>query len=117
MWIFFRADSLSEAIMLLKKIAKCNFGSIVPEISSCFYLKEIDFLLNNLHINLMKVSPNFMLIVFFVIALFMILGSKNSYEKMNIFQPSIKNIFFTSFLLIWCVFSFTGISIFLYFNF
>lgn len=115
MWVFFRADSFMDALRFLNRIAICNFGKISKDILNCFKLPEIEFFFK--HIPLYTKYPYFILVAFFVLSIFNILGSRNAYEKMKNFKPSIFNIFVSAFLLLWCVFSFSGVSSFLYFNF
>ena len=61
--------------------------------------------------------PQFIITGFFLVAILLLLGSENAYEKMKKFKPTVLNLLLIVFLFTWCVFSFAGISEFLYFNF
>ena len=115
MWVFFRADSFAAALRLLNRIARMNFGPIQSEILNCFKLVEINYFVTKTPIQ--SVYPYFQLAAFFIIAFFMILGARNAYEKAETFRPSFGKALTAAVLLVWCVFSFSGISTFLYFNF
>lgn len=114
-WVFFRADSIRDAFRLLNRIALFRFGPIGDEFLSCFKLPELVYLVKR--IPFIQNYTYLLLLAFFAAALFIILGKKNAYERMIEFQPSVKNLLSTSILLVWCVFSFAGVSTFLYFNF
>lgn len=92
-----------------------NFGPIREEILNCFKLVELNCLIEKTPIQ--SVYPYFQLAVFFILAMLMILGSKNAYEKMKAFHPTLGKVLVSAGLLVWCVFSFSGVSTFLYFNF
>ena len=112
-WVFFRADTIKEALKLDFYISFA--GPITGNIISCFNQIEITFLTSK--INQLIYYPNIILLGYFVIAFFLILGSSNAYQKMQTFKPTFLNVTGISLLLIWCLISFTGISTFLYFNF
>ncbi|MCM1385707.1 MAG: MBOAT family protein [Bacillus sp. (in: Bacteria)] len=115
MWVFFRADSFSEALRFLKIMASCSFGAIDENILSCFNLPEITFFLQKMPIE--SIYPYFTITIFFVLSMAVILGCKNAYEKMNEFKPSAFRVAASAFLMLLCICSFSGISTFLYFNF
>lgn len=114
-WVFFRAETFSQAAILLKALVSWNFAPIDPNFIEMFRLKELRKVLSVFKLE--TIYPPFLITAFFLIALILILGRKNSYEKMKDFKPGVINMLTTLFLLTWCVFSFSGISTFLYFNF
>ena len=59
----------------------------------------------------------FVMAAVFVLAFILILGTRNAYEKMQSYKPTFSNLCTTTVLLVWCIFSFAGVSAFLYFNF
>lgn len=114
-WIFFRATSIKQALQFIKRIAVFDFGPINSNILDCFKTTEFDFILH-----LFKIEsglPCYMLGLLFILSIIIILGCKNAYKKMNLFKPSLMKVIITVVLLIWCIFSFSGVSTFLYFNF
>lgn len=115
MWVFFRAETFSQAITLLKTLFSWNFQAIDTVFIEMFRQVEFKKILSFLPIE--SVFPQFLITSFFLVALVMILGCNNSFEKMEKFKPTVGRMLTTLFLLIWCVSSFAGISTFLYFNF
>ena len=99
---------------LLKALVSWNFSfdNIFIQIFRFAELKEV--------MDLLKLEghyPAFLITAFFVVAFVLILGFENTYEKIKKFKPNLWYFIITLFLFTWCVFSFAGISEFLYFNF
>ena len=114
-WVFFRADSIGQAMEFLSRLVSFDFGPINANILAAFELPELVFMLKQIHLGSM--APKLLLAGFFAAAMVLMLGMKNAYEWMGHFKPTLLNMLMISFLLMWCVFSFAGISTFLYFNF
>ena len=117
-WILFRSDSIHDAIIIIRRIISLNFSGINRNIVECFNLSELRFLFDYiLHFRILSYYKYFFFVVFLSLTLFSTLGGQNSSEKMRRFSPGIATGMITTGLLIWCVFSFSGVSTFLYFNF
>lgn len=115
MWVFFRANSLQEAFSLLNKIAKMDFGPISYNILYALHTEEFALTLNLLKIG--KIYPNIMFLLAAFFCFLVVLGAKNSHEKMLAFEPKPVYAVWTAFLLGWSIFSLGAVSKFLYFNF
>ncbi len=115
MWVFFRAGSLKDALHLINRIAQGSFGTINTKISNAFYIDEIRVLLDRTAV--IQKYPYFSMFLFFLLAGWMLLGCENSYEKMKEFKPTKGRLISSLILMVWSVFSFSGVSTFLYFNF
>lgn len=87
-WIFFRAEEFEDALNILKSMFFMDFGVI-----------DIDK------------------IIYLMLALFIVLGFKNSNEKIKQFQINAKTMFFVSILFSISILSLNQVSEFLYFNF
>jgi len=113
-WVFFRAETIPQAMRLLKALVSWDFtfDNIFIEM---FRLAELKKVLSVFRIE--DMYPPFLITSFFVVAFVLILGCSNAYEKMKKFKPTVRNMLLTLFLFTWSVFSFAGISEFLYFNF
>ena len=114
-WVFFRAPTLSQAVAFLKTLFSWKFATVDQVFIDIVRTAEFKKVLSLIKIE--TIYPQFLITAFFVVALGLILGSKNAYEKMQRFKPTVWNMLTTLFLFTWCVFSFAGISTFLYFNF
>ena len=113
-WVFFRAETIPQAMKLFRALFSWNFylDYIFIDIFRLAELKKV--------ISVFRIEeryPQFLITAFFVLAFVLILGSENAYEKMKKFKPTVRNMLITLFLFTWSVFSFAGISEFLYFNF
>ncbi len=114
----FRANSIADAITILRRILAMDIGPINENISKAFLLPEIQLMIRHIPgMNWFDFHPNTLLLIFYVGAMALILGSRNAYEHMLAFRPTVKNFFVTTILLVWCVLSFSSVSTFLYFNF
>lgn len=117
-WIFFRADTIKDSLLMINKILQLNFGPIHTSIIEAFNLVEIKVVLTLLlPENIFNLYPNMLVLIAFIVVLVIMLGSKNAYERMTTFRPSLLNFILILLLLIWCIMSFSGVSTFLYFNF
>ena len=117
-WLFFRADSVRDALRIIYRICRLDFTGIDPNISECFDLVEFQWLFDRVfQYDILSIQPFFFGIGFIIIAFVTVLGSKNAFEKMIEFRPTLGRLLCISLLLVWCIFSFSGISTFLYFNF
>lgn len=114
-WVLFRADSVGQALTFLGKICAMEFGPVNTGITLAFEQIELVYVLGQTPLGGM--FYNRLIWGYFLFAMLLTLGSKNAYEKMCSFRPALFHVAVTSFLLMWCVFSFAGVSTFLYFNF
>lgn len=114
-WVFFRAETFSQALVILKKAVSFDFSgfdqTFITKIESPELVELMDIL------SLREIYPPIILVGWFAAALILMLGSQNAYEKMKTFKPNVITFIVTMFLLVWSVFSLEGISEFLYFNF
>ncbi|MBQ7775114.1 MAG: MBOAT family protein [Lachnospiraceae bacterium] len=113
-WVFFRAETLGQALAVLKALVSWDFTFDNIYIQM-FRLPELQKLLS--FTKLEYVYPPVVITAFFVIAFGLMLGCDTAYEKMKRFKPTVFNMLTTLFLFVWSVFTFSGISEFLYFNF
>lgn len=117
LWILFRADTISSAIVFIRKICSLSDFSIRQELFDCFNLiefttiEQITPLLNYLPSHI----TGFHLWLFLGSAFFIVLNFHNSAELE--FKPSITKSLTVILFMLWSVLSLSGISTFLYFDF
>ncbi|MCM1091434.1 MAG: MBOAT family protein [Muribaculum sp.] len=117
-WVLFRADSIEDAVRLLNRIVKMDFGPIAKQIADAFRLPEFLLLFRSqAAAGILDNYPYLFVGILFALALWILLGEKNAYEKMQNFKPTAGRGAATVLLLVWCVMSLSGVSTFLYFNF
>lgn len=116
-WIMFRAPSLKEAIMMYRNFLKPWGNGIQSTLYQQFDILELTYIedhvmaLSQLTDRFSWLNMAFILIIAVLIALI----PRNSHEKE--FKPTVWNACGSIVLLVWCVMSFSGLSVFLYFNF
>ncbi len=117
LWIFFRAESVSQAIVFMGRIFGGNGFGVGRWLTECFDLAELQFAERavGIYYKLMESMPGIHAGLFFVLAFVVVLFGKNSSEVK--FRPTLARALGTIILLVWSIVSFTGVSEFLYFNF
>lgn len=115
-WLIFRADNLSQAWALIKKVTQMDSFTVRLDLLNCFYLDEFT-LLNfipqwNTLINTLN---GFYLWAFLITAFYVCLNTKNVHDRT--FHPTLPKAIITTVMLVWSIISFSGMSTFLYFNF
>lgn len=116
-WIFFRAESLTQAGIMLKKVFTSFEWRVQSGLLQQFDVLEFTYIEEHVGslLNIVKTYPQIHLLIVMCIGLFLVLVPKNLYEKE--FRPGMGNALVSVILLVWCVLSFSGVSTFLYFNF
>ena len=115
LWIFFRADSFSQATALVTKVFFWGYGPMHTELIKAF--RTVEFTKIFSVFGLENHYPNICIALYYTVSMLLILGTSNSSERMKDFKFRGIRCFTTAFLFIWCLCSLTGINVFLYFNF
>ncbi len=113
--VFFRADTIADAIELIKQILYVDFTNIDVNILYAFQTPLLKFFLDGTAVT--HSLPFIYVGIYFFLALFILLGSRNSIQLMKAFKPKVTTMLWTAVLIAASVASFSGISTFLYFNF
>ena len=116
-YVFFRADNIMQGWFVVSRMIKIQPGSIHKEVLASFSQPELKLLSTALG-GLGLAQPELIVLLLFVaFCLLIAVFARNSTERMDGFSLSIKESLVTVALLVWCIFSFAGVSTFLYFNF
>lgn len=115
MWIFFRADTMTDGMAMVKKLLQLDFGPIDSGILSAFGTIEWRRFAGFLPFT--AEYANLSVLCFFAVTLWCMLACPNAGEMMKKMKFSTGQVLCSAVLLVWCVFSFSGVSSFLYFNF
>ena len=116
-WVFFRAESIREAVSLLGRIFTGGMAKPSEKIAKAFNLDEFWYVLKVLHLTDFTFSREILMVVFTVIILIAVFFGKNAQEFAKKFKMNIGSAMIAAFLFIWCIVSLSGVSTFLYFNF
>jgi hypothetical protein len=116
-WVFFRANTIADAITLLARVFAGGSRRISTNISACFQLDELWYVI--------KVTPfmkfgfvwNICMWIFLIGSAIIIFFSKNAIEITKNCKIGVKTTLLTALLLVWSIVSFAGVSTFLYMNF
>ncbi len=115
-FLIFRADSLSQAYIMFRKVATLESLTITPALLEGLTLPEVSHIEQLLHIDgLLGGKYGIHLWVSLAVVFYAAFGMQNCQEKK--FQCDGKTLFQTVGMLTWSVVSLSGISTFLYFNF
>ena len=113
-WVYFQADSVASANLLLSRIFSGGFSLNFELTETLLNIIPISILANILEFNGIL---NLLMIAIVVLFTVICLSLPNVQEKTSTFTPSLSNLLTTAFLLIWSILSLSGVSTFLYFNF
>lgn len=116
-WVFFRASSVQEAVLFLKRLFTGGHGRVSHAIADAFNLDEFWYVIKLLHLDRLNNSDCFIMVLFLIASLGLVWFSPNAVriaEKSRL-KPVV--VVFAAVLFVWSVLSFSGVSTFLYFNF
>lgn len=114
-WVFFRAESIALAVEMLKRFTTETW-TITTYFLEQLSIPGLDFLRTIPEINEMMIYHTDMMALFLIaVGLIGVLGFKNC-NRMEM-KYTWKKALLTAVLLVWTVFSLSGVSTFLYFNF
>lgn len=114
-WVVFRAESLGDVMLFFERLFYGGFEGLANN----FYMLTRDIVGYNV-ISVIQPSINmdmFVMITLFIFSLFAVKKMKNTNERLDEFKPTVAKVIITVILMIACIFSFGGVSEFLYFNF
>lgn len=115
-WVYFRADSISQANTMLRNVVtRIGVQGEVQLAESLFDLLEFR-ILQRLNWN-DTWNNNLIGTVFVVICVCVTLIGKNSNQRTEEFRTTIKSLYLTWILLLWCMVSLTGVATFVYLAF
>lgn len=115
-WIFFRANNIEDAILFIKEILYFKFTPINVNLIKQFDFDIIPFVLNYLgKYGVYLKSTYHIYIILFTFTITLV--CKNTNQRLENFKPTIRNAILSSIFLFLSIISFTGISVFLYYNF
>ena len=114
-WVFFRAENLQSAVKVLRGMADIN--GFIYLLKHPTRVLEITKELREMAAERLGGLGNKEGILILIISIILVFLIKNSYEKMKNFKVKINYSFEILFYIIFSIFSLTGMSTFLYFNF
>ncbi|WP_237391974.1 MBOAT family O-acyltransferase [Paenibacillus dendrobii] len=111
--VFFRISELKQALWLIKAMLGCN-GFILPEQLSEF-LSPLSTL--GIQFESTPLMNKVRALNFIILGFLIVLGFKNTSEKMKTFRPTLIYALFIAIILVYSIINLTKVSEFLYFKF
>lgn len=110
-WLFFRSNTLTQALHIIRNILRCDFSGIVEGDLTRLILPEINALLN-----LTGKESMFRIysILFICASLYGVVAFKNTDEQIKQFKPTLFKVFITVVIVSWCILSFGKKITFIY---
>lgn len=117
-WVLFRAESMSDALMFLGKLKDVSIGAVAPELVESFVSIEWQFFFSKVLDSGFLRNYSWAIMTLYIIgSLMCVVTMKNVNERMKTVRMNVVTMLIIPVLLVLCVFSFAGVSSFLYFNF
>ena len=113
-WVFFRAETISQANLLLPKLFRFDYGAIESTLSQTFWLQELKVLCEG---TFLENHQNLTVMSFYLIALLAVVGLPNAKVSAEKLAKHKRVSIIIAALFAWCILSLSGKSTFLYFNF
>ncbi len=115
LWLLFRAESIDQWKAIIKTILKMQDTKISDGLIACFYLQEMPFLIQTLHLEIANGIRGFWLFLYVTAALGICLLSDNNYKKQN--ELSLGTMLLATISFTWGFICLSSESVFVYFNF
>ena len=116
-WVFFRAESVSQALAVFERLLHGGFALPSVGLMEGFNLDEFWYILKLAHLDSLPFAQYYLGIAITIGTLLVVFFAPNADEKAERFRPTAWNAAVTAFLFLWCTFSLSGVSSFLYFQF
>ena len=117
-WVIFRAESITDALTFFERLFSDRTLTLRSEITRAFAQSELTLAATTLlRFNLYAKYPSALMLGFFALSLGIVFFMPNARRLERRFTPTILRLIETCVLLVWCIFSLSGLSTFLYFNF
>lgn len=116
-WVYFRAADVAQANTMLLTALKGNVGKLSFELAECFQLDELWYVLKVCRLDRFAYS-RYLLMFFMLTAGFLLaVSGPNAEQSADRMKGKAVSAVALGAVFVWCVLSFSRVSVFLYFNF
>ena len=116
-WVYFRAADVAQANTMLLTALKGNVGKLSFELAECFQLDELWYILKVCRLDRFAYS-RYLLMFFMLTAGFLLaVSGPNAEQSADRMKGKAVSAVALGAVFVWCVLSFSRVSVFLYFNF
>ncbi len=116
-WVYFRAESITQANTLLWTACAGEAKKISPDLAECLRPDEFWYVLKVLHLDHFSFSRYILMFLILAAGLYLAMVGKNAKERVERMKYGPLSAAVLVVLAVWCILSFSGVSTFLYFNF
>ena len=116
-WVFFRASSIADALLLFKRMFVGGIRPFYSTFSDGFNLDEIWYVIKMTPLMKLSFAWDLCLWLFLIAGSVMIFFGKNAVTYSKECKINLGTTVLTAVLLVWSIISFSGVSTFLYMNF
>ncbi len=116
-WVFFRAASIEEGLLLLKKAVIYSGGRVNKNLADCFNLDEFWYIIKVLGLDSWQYANYILMAVILAAALLLVFLAKPAVYVSSRIKPGWMVTAGLAVLFVWCVLTFSQVSSFLYVNF
>ncbi len=116
-WVFFRAESVSQARALLRTACTGEMKKLSLDLAECLQPDEFWYVIKVLHLDNLSFSRYILMFLLLAAGLYLSMAGKNAGERVARLKYGPVSAAVTVILAVWCILSFSGVSTFLYFNF
>lgn len=116
LWLLFRANSVSEWLLMLKRIGSMQSTAISEGLLQSFVLPETNSLISLTHMQALNAGVRgFSMIVFYIFSLVLCLCFENAYKRK--YTQSVWAAMCLAVMMVFCLTCLSSESVFVYFNF
>ena len=116
-WVFFRAEKISDALLLFKRMAVGGIRPFYSTFADGFNLDEIWYVIKVTPLMKLSFAWDICLWLFLIVGAGIIFFGKNAVSYSKECKINLGTTVLTAVLLVWSIISFSGVSTFLYMNF
>ena len=116
-WVFFRANTISDAVLLFKRMFSGGIRPYYSDFANYFRLDEIWYVFKLTPIVNFNFAWDLCMWLFLAFSIAIVFFGKSAINYAKECKIGIGTTLLTAVLLVWCVLSFGGVSTFLYMNF
>ena len=116
-WVFFRAGSISDAILLFERMVVGGIRPFYSTFADGFNLDEIWYVIKMTPLMKLSIAWDLCLWLFLIAGSVIIFFGKNAVSYSKECKINFGTTVLTAVLLVWSIISFSGVSTFLYMNF
>lgn len=116
-WVFFRAEKISDALLLFKRMAVGGIRPFYSTFADGFNLDEIWYVIKVTPLMKLSFAWDICLWLFLIVGAGIIFLGKNAVSYSKECKINLGTTVLTAVLLVWSIISFSGVSTFLYMNF